>query len=257
MKADPFHQFEIKKLIEIKLLGIDVSFTNSAAFMLLAVGIIIFICHLGSRNLYNVPTRAQAMIEMIHEFIFNLLKETAGAQAVAYFPVVLCVFLFITMCNLLGMVPYGFTVTSHIIITFTIALLIFCFVTVISILKLRMQFFGKFMPSGVPLSLAPIIVPVEVISYVFRPVSLAVRLFANMLAGHVMLKIFASFITPLYESINAMSQNFGFIIGTAVSLIPFGVNIIFTGFEFFVALVQAYIFTIISCIYINDALEAH
>ena len=251
MKADPFHQFEIKKLIDIQAFGMDISITNSSVFMLGAVALVIFICHLGSRNLYNIPTRAQALVEMMHQFIFNLLKETAGEQSVAYFPIVLCTFLFITMCNLLGMIPYGFTVTSHIIVTFAIAMIIFILVTIVIIVKLKWQFFSKFMPSGVPLALAPIIVPVEVISYVFRPISLAVRLFANMLAGHVMLKIFASFIAPLYTSINGLSENFGFIIGGVAAVIPFAVNVIFTGFEFFVALVQAYIFTIISCIYIR------
>jgi F-type H+-transporting ATPase subunit a len=238
---DALHQFLIQKIVPIEVMGVDISFTNSSAFMLVAISSIMLFQVLGTRQSALVPGRFQSMVEMSYEFIADMLKDTVGREGIQYFPFIFTLFMFILVTNLLGMIPFGFTVTSHIIVTFALAMLIFVTVTIIGFAKHGLKYFRMFFPEGAPIAVAPILIPIEIISYCMRPITLAVRLFANMLAGHVILKVFAGFTIAL-----------GFF-GVA----PIAINIAVTGFEFFVACIQAYIFTILSCLYLHDAVHMH
>lgn len=238
---DALHQFVIEKIIPIEVMGIDLSFTNSSFYMLLAVGGIMAFQYFGTNPAALVPGRFQSMVEMSYEFIADMMKETVGREGLQYFPMIFSLFMFVLMANLIGMVPYAFTVTSHIVVTFALALMIFVMVTVIGFWRHGLGYLRMFLPEGTPLAVAPILIPIEIISYLMRPITLSVRLFANMLAGHIILKVFAGFAIAL-----------GFF-GVA----PIAINIAVTGFEFFVACIQAYIFTILSCLYLNDALNMH
>lgn len=246
---DPLHQFQINPIVQIIIAGYDVSFTNSSMWMVIAVGLAYALLVYGMKRRALVPGRLQSLAEMLYEFIANLLRDNAGHDARPYFPFVFSVFMFVLFGNLLGLLPYAFTFTSHIIVTFGLALTVFTFVTVLALMKHGLHFFSFFMPHGAPIWLAPILIPVEIISYVMRPVSLSIRLFANMMAGHIMLKVFASFTVLLTLGMGAL----GFTIG----LLPVALNIALTGFEFLVALLQAYVFSILTCLYIRDALELH
>lgn len=237
----PLHQFLIHPLFSIHIWGLDLSFTNSALAMVMATALIIGLFNFGSRKKLLVPTRLQSLAEILFEFINNLILETIGEEGRKYFPLIFSIFLFIFFGNLLGMIPYNFTFTSHIIVTFTLAVTLYTLVLFLGVSKFGFGFFKKFLPSGVPWPVAPIIIPVEIISYFFRPVSLSIRLFANMLAGHALLKIFASFC----------------LIMGVFGIFPIAFNTMFIGFEVFVAGLQAYIFTILSCVYIQDALHSH
>lgn len=245
----PLAQFEIKPLIELPaLFGHTIHFTNSSLFMVLAVvGAVLFLS-LPMRRASLVPTRWQSMAELSYIFIANLVKDNAGNEGMKYFPFIFSLFMFILFCNLLGMVPGAFTVTSHIIVTFGIAGLIFIGVTAIALAKQGMHFFAHFLPSGTPLWMAPLIYPVEVISYMARPVSLSIRLAANMMAGHTMMKVVAGFVVSLLAAGG---------IWMAASAVPFAFVVALTGFEIGVALLQAYIFTILTCVYLNEALHSH
>ena len=214
--------------------NLDVSFTNSSAFMVLTVISISAFLILGMRRNALVPGRWQSMVELSYIFIANLIKDTVGSGGRPYFP-------FILVGNLYGMVPYSFTFTSHIIVTFVMALVVFVGVTVIAIVKHKMRFFTLFMPPGVPMAMAPLLVPIEIISYLSRPISLSVRLFANMLAGHTLLKVFAGFVISL--------GMFG--------VFPLAFVVALTGLEIVIAMLQAYVFTILTCLYLNDALHLH
>ncbi len=238
---DSLHQFLIKKLIPIQVAGIDISFTNSSLFMFIAIGLVMTFQVLGTRQKALVPGRFQSMVEMSYEFIAGMLKDTVGVEGLQYFPFIFSLFMFILVANLLGMIPYGFTVTSHIVVTFALAMLVFITVTIIGFARHGRKYFRLFFPEGAPLAVAPILIPIEIISYCMRPITLSVRLFANMLAGHVILKVFAGFTIALG------------IFGVA----PIALNIAVTGFEFFVACIQAYIFTILSCLYLHDAVHMH
>lgn len=238
---DALHQFVIEKIVPIEILGVDVSFTNSSFYMLLAVASIMAFQHFGTRQPAVVPGRFQSMVEMSYEFIVDMLKETVGHEGMRYFPMIFSLFMFVLMANLIGMIPFSFTVTSHIIVTFALAMLVFVTVTIIGFWKHGLGFLKMFFPEGTPLAVAPILIPIEIISYLMRPITLSVRLFANMLAGHIILKVFAGFAIALG------------VFGVA----PIAINIAVTGFEFFVACIQAYIFTILSCLYLNDALNMH
>ena len=188
-----------------------------------------------------VPGRWQSMVELSYVFIANLLKDTVGTEGRPYFPFIFTVFMFVLVGNLIGMVPYGFTFTSHIIVTFTMAMVVFLGVTVIALIKHKMHFFAFFMPPGVPLIMAPLLVPIEIISYLSRPMSLSVRLFANMLAGHTLLKVFAGFVVAL--------GLFG--------VFPLAFVVVLTGLEIVIAFLQAFVFTILTCLYLNAALHLH
>lgn len=241
VEQSPLAQFEIKKLVDINIAGIDASFTNSSLFMVLTVLTVSFFLIGGMRKSALVPGRWQSMAELSYVFIANMLRDNVGNAGRPYFPFIFCVFMFVLFGNMLGMLPYSFTFTSHIIVTFALAFFIFVGVTLIAIVKHKLHFFSLFMPPGVPIYMAPILIPIELISYLSRPVSLAVRLCANMLAGHTLLKVFA-----------------GFIISMGVAgVLPFAFVIALTGLEFLIAFLQAFVFAILTCLYLNDALHLH
>jgi F-type H+-transporting ATPase subunit a len=239
---NPMHQFEIKRFVDLEFLGVDASFTNASLFMVLAIMLISFVTIWGMRGRALVPTRMQSLAELSYEFVANMVRDNVGTDGQKYFPIVFSLFMFVLFCNMLGMLPYSFTVTSHIIVTFALAALVFIGVTIIGFATHGFGFFKFFVPSGVPKALLPLLVVIEVISYLTRPVSLSVRLFANMMAGHTMLKVFGAFVVGL-----------GFIGGWA----PLAFMVAFTGLEILVAFLQAYVFAILTCIYLNDALHMH
>lgn len=239
---DPMHQFEIKRLINLEFLGLDASFTNSSLFMVLAVALISMLTIWGMRGRALVPTRMQSVAEISYEFVANMVRDNVGSDGQRYFPFVFSLFMFVLFCNMLGMIPYSFTVTSHIIITFALAAVVFIGVTIIGFARHGIGFLKFFVPSGVPVALLPLLVVIEVISYLTRPISLSVRLFANMMAGHTMLKVFGAFVVGL---------------GVLGGWAPLAFMVAFTGLEILVAFLQAYVFAILTCIYLNDALHMH
>lgn len=240
---NPLHQFQIHKLINLNLFGYDISFTNSSLCMMIVIVALSCLFIAASRKSTLIPTRLQAIVEFSYVMISDMVKENIGKEGKKYIPLIFAIFFFILGGNLLGMVPYSFTYTSHIIVTFGLALGIMTIITIIGFKIHGMHFLKFFVPEGVPSLLVPLVVPIEVISYLSRPLSLAVRLFANMLAGHTMLKVFAGF------SIT-MSCYYCW-------WVPLLVNIALTGFEIVVAGLQAYVFAILSCLYLNDAINMH
>ncbi len=246
MTDSPLHQFKIIKLIPINVGGFDISFTNSSLWMVIVAVTLCVLGHVVTRRSSLIPSRVQFAYEYVYNFIADVLKSSLGREGRAYFPYVFPLFLFVLMSNLMGLLPYSFTVTSHIIVTFALAMLVFISATTVGIIKHGTHFFRTFYPAGTPLFVAPILIPIEIISFLARPVSLAVRLFANMVAGHVMIKIFAGFVGMLLKSPLAV-----------ISILPLLLNTTLTGFEIMIALLQAYVFTILTCIYLNDALSLH
>ena len=238
----PLAQFEIKTLIPLQLGEFDVSYTNSALFMSLTLILVTLFLILGIRRRALVPGRWQSMAEMSYEFVANLLRDTVGNEGRKYFPFVFSLFMFILFGNMLGMIPYSFTFTSHVIVTFAMALTVFIGVTILGFVKHGIHFFSFFVPPGVSVILWPLMIPIEVISYLSRPISLAVRLFANLTAGHTMLKVFAGFVVSL---------------GIVGGFLPFAFVVALTGLELLIAFLQAYVFTILTCFYINDAIHLH
>jgi F-type H+-transporting ATPase subunit a len=226
----------------MKLGEIDISFTNSSVFMVATVMSVSLFLILGMRRAQLVPGRWQSMAELSYIFIANLIRDTVGTQGRPYFPFIFAIFMFILVGNILGMVPYTFTFTSHIIVTFTMAAVIFIGVTLIGIIKHKFNFLTIFMPPGVPMYMAPLLIPIEIISYLSRPISLSVRLFANMLAGHTLLKVFAGFVISL---------------GLAAGWLPLLFIVALTGLEIVIAFLQAFVFAILTCLYLNDALHLH
>jgi F-type H+-transporting ATPase subunit a len=239
--ADPLHQFVIKPIVPLEIAGTDISFTNSSIFMALAVVVSTVFLLGGMARAKMVPGRWQSMVEMTYEFVANLLDENVGSKGKQYFPFVFCLFMFILVGNLLGMIPYSFTYTSHIIVTFGLAATVFLFATLVGFMRHGLNYFSLFFPEGAPVYMAPLIVPIEILSYLSRPVSLSIRLFANMMAGHTMLKVFAGFTIAL-----------GFF-----GIGPLFINVLLTAFEILVAVLQAYVFTILTCIYLHDAVHLH
>mgnify|MGYP000615526017 FL=1 len=239
--ADPIHQFEIKELIPLELFETNISFTNSSLFMSLAIISVILLLLVSIKNQSLIPSRLQSISEIFYEFIANMVSDNIGDKGHKFFPLIFTLFTFLLFGNMLGMLPYSFTFTSHIIVTFVLAMFIFLFVTLIGIFMHGFKFFGLFVPKGVPIMMLPLMVPIEIISYLSRPISLSVRLFANMMAGHTMLKIFAGFIVPLG------------IFGIA----PLIVDVALTALEVLIAILQAYVFTILTCIYLNEAINLH
>lgn len=242
-KHSPLAQFEITPLIKLPpLFGYDISFSNSSLFMVLAVlGVVLFLS-LSMRGRALVPGRWQSVAELSYQFIANLVRDNVGHEGKQYFPLIFSLFLFILFSNLLGMMPYSFTVTSHIIVTFAMAAFIFVGVTIIALVKHGFKFFGFFLPHGTPWVMAPLMIVIELFAYLARPVSLSVRLAANMMAGHTMLKVIAGFVI---------------LMGVKFFWLPLTFLIVLTGFEIFVAVLQAYIFTILTCVYLNDAIHLH
>ncbi len=238
----PLEQFVVKAL-GTGAGGLEFySYTNSALFMTLAVILVTIFLTLGMRRAALVPSRWQCLAEISYEFIGNMIRDNVGQEGRKYFPFIFTLFMFVFAGNLLGMMPYSFTFTSHIVVTFAMAAVVFVGVTLIGFAKHGLHFLSFFLPSGVPIIMAPLLIPIEILSYFTRPVSLALRLFANMTAGHTMLKVFASFIAPL---------------GIIGGIIPLALVIGLTGLEFIIAFLQAYVFTILSCVYLNDALHLH
>jgi F-type H+-transporting ATPase subunit a len=235
-------QFEIKRLISFHIGSLDASFTNSALWMSIAVvcGFLIFV--VGVRQRALVPGRMQSIAELGYEFIAGMVRDNVGSAGKKYFPFVLTLFVFILLCNLLGLVPYSFTPTSHIIVTFAMAAVVFLGVTAIGFIRHGLHFFSFFVPQGVPFVLLLLLVPIEVISYFVRPFSLSIRLFANMLAGHTMLKVFGGFVVML---------------GVLAGWAPLAFLVAFTGLELLIAFLQAYVFAILTCLYLNDAIHLH
>lgn len=238
-KLDPIHQFELLPIIP------SLGLTQSSLYMLVAVGIIAGAATLATRSSSLIPGRIQSVVEMSYEFIASTVRQSAGDEGMRFFPLVFSLFTFVLVLNLLGMVPYGFTVTSHIIITFALAMIVMTTVVVYGFMRHGTHFLGLFVPSGVPGYIMPLVVVIEVISFLSRPISLSVRLFANMLAGHIALKIFAGFVGSLLAA------------GVAgiISPLPLALAVALTALEFLVAFLQAYVFTILTCIYLNDAIH--
>ena len=239
--SDPLHQFEIHSLFPLKVGGIDISFTNSSLFMVATVFVTFVFLMGGMIRAQLIPGRWQSMVEMIYAFIANLLDETVGIKGRKYFPFIFTLFMFILMGNLIGMIPYNFTFTSQIIVTFGLAMIAFGVATLVGFIRHGFHYFTLFVPKGAPVYMLPLIVPIEILSYLSRPISLSVRLFANMMAGHTMLKVFAGFTVALG------------IFGIA----PLAVNTLLTAFEILVAVLQAYVFTILTCIYLHDSINLH
>jgi F-type H+-transporting ATPase subunit a len=247
--VDPLHQFKIYSLIPIDISGGNVSFTNSAFYMLLSVVIAMALIVGGMRRRLLVPSRLQSVAEMAYEFVAGMVNSNAGPEGRPFIPFVFALFLFLLLGNLIGMIPYTFTFTSHLIVTATLAMVVFVMVTLLGFIKHGFHFFSKFVPKGVPAVLMPLMIPLEIISYFIRPVSLSVRLFANIMAGHTMLKVFAGFIVMLASAFGA--------VGYFVGLAPLALVVVLVGFEFFVAAIQAYVFVLLTVIYIQDSLELH
>ena len=243
---NPIHQFQISTIIPIHIGGLDFSFTNSALFMVLTVlGAAAFLL-IPTRSRAVVPGRWQSATELTYEFVENTLRESAGSEGMKFFPLVFSLFLFILVANLWGMFPYFFSVTAHIIITAALALTVILTVIIYGFRKNGLHFFKLFVPSGVPKVILPFIVVIEVLSFVSRPISLSIRLFANMLAGHITLKVFAGFVT-LLGSAGA--------IGVLGAILPLAATVALTALEFLVAALQAYVFAILTSLYLNDAIH--
>jgi len=245
--ADPIHQFEITKLATLGHVGgHEIAITNSALFMAITVVSIAALLIGGSSARALVPGRMQSFTELTYEFVANMIQSTAGTAGMKFFPLVFTLFMFILMANMIGIIPYTFTVTSHIIITASMALLVFFTVIIYGFYKNGLKFFRLFVPSGIPVFILPLIVFIEVLSFLSRPLSHSVRLFANMLAGHITLKVLAGFITML--------GGFG-IAGWLGAVLPLGLVVAITALEVLVAFLQAYVFAILTCIYLNDAIH--
>jgi F-type H+-transporting ATPase subunit a len=243
--ASPIEQFEIKKLVPFKLPGgIDASLTNSAMFMVAAVVLTSGFLIYAMRNRSLVPGRSQSIAEILYEFVANTVRENVGQEGMKFFPLVFSLFIFVLICNLMGMIPYSFTVTSHIVVTAALALLVISIVILYGFLQHGVGFLKLFVPD-VPPWLLPLMVPIEVISFLSRPLSLSVRLFANMLAGHIALKIFAGFVASLLAA--------G--VWGLISPLPLLLTIALTALEFLVAALQAYVFAVLTCVYLNDAVH--
>ena len=239
--ASPLQQFEIKPLARLEVGGMDVSFTNSSLFMMIVIMAVTLFMVLGMRKRAMVPGRWQSTVELFYEFIAGLVRDNVGSAGRPYFPFIFSLFIFILFANCIGLVPYAFTVTSHIIVTFALAAVVFVGVTIIAIARHGMKFFSYFLPPGVPLYMAPLLIPIEVLSYLARPVTLSLRLFANMMAGHTMLKVFAGFVIALG------------IAGVAPLTVLVGLYML----ELIVAVLQAFVFTILTCLYLHDAIHLH
>ncbi len=240
--ASPLRQFQIEPIVPIKIGNVDISFTNSSLLMVIAVISVSAFLMLGMRRHALVPGRFQSLAEISYEFVAGMIRDNVGSAGREFFPYIFSLFMFVLFGNLLGLLPYSFTFTSHIIVTAALALTVFIGVTIVGVVKHGFHFLSFFVPKGVPVALMPLMIPIEIISYLSRPVSLSIRLFANMMAGHTMLKVFAGFILTL-----------GLLGGWA----PLAMDVALIGFEVLVAFLQAYVFTVLTCLYLNDALNLH
>jgi F-type H+-transporting ATPase subunit a len=251
VSTDPMHQFRIEKLFDLKLGDLDISFTTSAMWMVIGVLLLIGFLALATSKMTTVPTRLQSLAEIWYGFIAGIVKDVNHAPGKPFIPLVFTLFSFIFIANIIGMMPYFFTTTSHIAVTGFMAVFTISLVIVVGLMKKGLGFFKIFVPSGVPLVLLFIVTPIEIISFLSRPISLGMRLFANMLGGHVALKVFAGFVPSLAVALGGIGMLMG---GLLVMPLIVGV----TALEFLVAFLQAYVFAMLTCVYLNDALgEAH
>ncbi|WP_334174877.1 F0F1 ATP synthase subunit A [Pseudoxanthobacter sp.] len=246
MSNDPIHQFRIFKVLDVNIGGVDLSFTNSSLFMVVVVAVSVAFLVLGTRGRGLVPSRWQSAAELSYEFVAGTLRSSAGAEGMKFFPLVFSVFMFVLVANLFGLFPYFFTVTSHIIVTFALAMIVILTVVIAGFAKHGFGFLKLFVPEGVPGILVPLVTAIEVISFISRPISLSVRLFANMLAGHITVKVFAGLIVTL------SALGIGGWIG---SVLPLAMTVAITALEVLVAFLQAYVFTVLTCMYLNDAVH--
>lgn len=247
MANDPISQFKINDILPLEALGYDISFTNSSLFMVATVGVASAFLILTTSRRGMIPSRGQSVSEIIYEFVADMLRSSAGSEGMKFFPLVFSLFVFILVANMLGMFPYFFTVTSHLIVTLCLALLVIFTVIGYGFYKNGIGFLKLFVPSGVPGIIMPLIVFIEVLSFVSRPISLSIRLFANMLAGHITLKVFTGFIPMLAGSLG--------VVGVVGGILPLVLGVAITALEFLVAFLQAYVFAILTCMYLNDAIH--
>jgi len=241
IELNPLHQFTIERIVPLHVGRLDVSFTNSSLFMIATVVLVSALVVLGTRRAALVPGRWQSLAELSYEFIVDMIDSNVGREARPYLPFIFTLFMFILVANLIGMIPFSFTVTSHIIVTFALAAVVFVGVTIIGIARHGLHFFSLFVPHGVPKVLLLLLVPIELLSYFIRPFTLSIRLFANMLAGHTMLAIFGGFAATI----------------GLLAVVPIAVNTALIGLELLVAVLQAYVFAILTCLYLNDSIHLH
>jgi F-type H+-transporting ATPase subunit a len=243
---DPLHQFQIHRLIPLSLGGWDISYTNSALWMTIGLSVVCLFFYTSLKREALIPNRLQASAEIVFDFLSDMVKTYIGREGMPFFPFIFTLFWFVLMGNLLGLIPYSFTYTSHIAVTFSLAIVAFVAANVAGFRKHGLGMFHLFLPKGIPVFLAPLMIVIELISYLARPFSLSIRLFANMMAGHLILKLFASFSLMLGQSSLAV-----------LGILPLMLNIGVTGLEFLVAVLQTYVFTLLTCLYINDAINLH
>ena len=243
--VDPIHQFKINPIIDIHLFGQNFSFTNSSFWMVVSTALVLVLLGLAASKGGLIPSRLQSLGELSYEFVANMIRSTAGEEGLKFFPFVFTLFFFILGANMVGMFPYAYTSTSQLVVTGALAILVILIVIGYGLYKNGFKFFGLFAPSGVPWYIMPVLVPIEIISFLARPVTLGMRLFANMLAGHIMLKLLAIFTISLAGA-GAMA---------AISWMPFALAIPITALEFLVAFLQAYVFALLTCVYLNDAIH--
>jgi F-type H+-transporting ATPase subunit a len=248
--AGPMEQFQIKKVVDLSIAGMDVSLTNSGVWMLVALGFAGIFMLLATSKLSIIPGRMQAAAEYLHEFVANMLHENIGPEGKKYVPLVFTLFMFVLVANLLGMVPFvgAFTSTSHIAVTFGLAAIVFLVVLAVGFYKHGLHFFSLFVPKGVPIYISWFVVIIEFLSFLSRPFTLAIRLFANMTAGHVLMKVFGGFVVGIGAAGGLLSLG---------AILPFVTNIALTGLELLIAVVQAYVFALLTSIYLNDAVNLH
>jgi F-type H+-transporting ATPase subunit a len=248
MAADPIHQFQITKLFTLGHIGgQEIAFTNSSAYMFASVAIISLLMIGGSAGRQLVPGRIQSIAELSYEFVAGTIRSTAGSEGMKFFPLIFSLFMFICVSNLVGIIPFTFTISTHLIVTAALALLVFFTVLIYGFYKNGLKFFRIFVPSGIPIYILPLVMFIEILTFFLRPVSHSVRLFANMLAGHIALKVFAGFVAMLGVSLGA--------IGWVGGVLPLALTVALTALELLVAFLQAYVFAILTCIYLNDAIH--
>ncbi|HEY5377911.1 MAG TPA: F0F1 ATP synthase subunit A [Pseudolabrys sp.] len=248
MTVDPIEQFQIQNLFPVLKIGhTEIAFTNSAAFMFGAVAVITLFLVIGTAKRGLVPSRLQSAAEISYEFVATTVRSTAGSEGMIFFPFVFTIFMFVLTLNIFGLIPYAFTVTSHIIVTAALSATVFLTVLGYGLFRHGLHFFNLFVPKGVPIYILPLIVAIEILSFISRPISHSVRLFANMLAGHITLKVFAGFIILMGGAMG--------MIGWTSGVLPFAMIVILTALETLVAFLQAYVFAILTCIYLNDAIH--
>jgi F-type H+-transporting ATPase subunit a len=248
MAADPIHQFQITKLFTLGHIGgQEIAFTNSSAYMFASVAIISLLMIGGVAGRQLVPGRIQSIAEISYEFVASTIRSTAGSEGMKFFPLIFSLFMFICVSNLVGIIPFTFTISTHLIVTAALALLVFFTVLIYGFYKNGLKFFRIFVPSGIPIYILPLVMFIEILTFFLRPVSHSVRLFANMLAGHIALKVFAGFVAMLGVSLGA--------IGWVGGVLPLALTVALTALELLVAFLQAYVFAILTCIYLNDAIH--